>query len=141
MLQQRENFPIPKKGSGKISALLPDSIDFDSFYSSLILNIATVNKNPTGTTSIGSKLGKKQRSEYIQKGFKTLGDYTPNKYEESLVVPTINRFASSSDPLERKQIAFNNNNVSHTERLGLIKKLDSKHYQLTQLGEVFQKDD
>ena len=43
-------------------------------------------------------------------------------YKENLVVPTIQKFNSKNDSLTMDEIKVNHNNVSHTERLGLIEK-------------------
>jgi predicted helicase len=129
------------KGShkiSKISAILPEEVDVDNFLESITLEIAEVNKNPQGTVGIGSKLGKKERISTFKRVFKTLGDYTPIKYQESLVNPTIDKIADTVTEYSREKIAFNNNNVSHTERLGLIELNNNKKFTLTGLGSAYK---
>lgn len=129
------------KGShkiSKISAILPEEIDVDDFLESITLEIAAVNKNPQGTVGIGSKLGKKERISTFKRVFKTLGDYTPVKYKESLVDPTIDKIADTVTEYARKDIAFSNNNVSHTQRLGLIELKSNKKFVLTELGNAYK---
>jgi superfamily II DNA or RNA helicase len=121
----------------KVTAVLPDEIDVNQFLEDITIQIADVNKNPVGTTGIGSKLGKTERVSTFKRVFKTLGDYTPEKYRESLVDPTLAKMQSGAAAFERKTIAINNNNVSHTERLGLIGKNQSKLFEITPIGQMY----
>ena len=49
-----------KNKTGKLQIILPKEIDYNDFEEALTVRIADVNRNPTGTTGIGSKLGKKR---------------------------------------------------------------------------------
>jgi hypothetical protein len=113
---------------------LPQEIDLPAFEKRLYLKIAEVNANPTMLRYEDSKTyGKKERKSGYQRIFKTLGDYSSKAYEENLVSPTILKFESSDQKLDGSTLKINHNNVSHTQRLGLIAKID-KTYELTPLG-------
>ena len=119
---------------GKLKVIVPPSFDIDALESALLLKIAEVNKDPTGHIGIGSKLGKHQRKSTYTRVYKTLCDYTPDKLNAGLVVPTLDRIKDVKSVLQSSEIRVNNNNVSHCERLGVLKKLTSKTYRMTPLG-------
>jgi hypothetical protein len=114
---------------------LPHEIDLSAFEERLYLKIAEVNANPTKLKYAGPKTyGKKDRKSDFQRIFKTLGDYSSEAYDKNLVSPTILRFESSDQELDGPALKINHNNVSHTQRLGLITKTEGKKYKLTPLG-------
>ena len=119
---------------GKVRLLLPASFDVDEFTACLLLKIADVNRDPIGHVGIGSKLGKAQRKSTYTRVFKTLCDYTPEKLNESLISPTLNLIKKKDGVIKAADIRINNNNVSHCERLGVLHKLSTKEYILTDLG-------
>lgn len=123
-----------------IDISLPKQVDVSDFEKRLYLKIAEVNANPTKLRYIGSKsYGKKERKSDYKRIFKTLGDCSSEHYEKTLVLPTILKFQSPDQKLEATELKVmhngkvSHNNVSHTQRLGLIIKID-KVYQLTPLG-------
>ena len=122
------------KGMGKIRILMPPEFDSGALESSLVLKIAEVNRDPTNHVGIGSKLGKKERKSSYTRIFKTLCDYTPERVYESLVKPTLARIKNTSSNVSVSDLKFNNNNVSHCERLGVIEKINKKAYCMTPLG-------
>ncbi|WP_448553308.1 DEAD/DEAH box helicase family protein [Thalassotalea montiporae] len=126
------------KGSKlKMQLILPKSIDKEKFEDALNLTIADVNKDPYGTTGLGSKLGKKERKSAAPRVFKTMIDYGYDSCEKSLVVPTIDLMLPNV-PFKGTEIKVNNNNVSHCRRIGLIKEFEPKTYKLTELGELYK---
>jgi predicted helicase len=127
-----------KKGSkNPLKFFLPNSINIDDFADKLYLKIATVNANPTNVLyKPAIKYGKKQRKSGYKRIFKTLGDYSIESYFNSLVVPTIEKYKPSKSSITNKEAKINNNNVSHTLRLGLIVK-DQKNYNITPLGKNY----
>jgi hypothetical protein len=135
---------FPKFGKGKwkpvtLSLLsLPQSIDLTSFEEHLYLKIADVNKNPTADNFKTAKVyGKTERKSSQKRIFKTLGDYGVDSYFENLVKPTIKAYKRKLNTLDINKIKINNNNVSHTKRLGLIVD-DKKNYTITPLGEKYR---
>jgi predicted helicase len=126
------------KSSGKLMINLPEQINLDAFYDFITVKIAEVNKNPTGTTGLGSKLGKTERISSFSTAFGILGDYSVNKYKESCVDPTVDKFARRDEEKARTEIIINHNNISHTERLGLIKQVNKNIFSITQLGNLYQ---
>ena len=69
--------------------------------------------------------------------FKTIGDYAAERFFSSLVDPTIKIYKDkNSKCLSIADIKIDNNNISHTYRLGLIEK-SGKNYSLTPLGEYY----
>jgi predicted helicase len=119
--------------NSKLKIIVPESIDFEKFEDLLTLEIADVNKDPTGTTGIGSKLGKSERKGSIARVFKTMIDYRYDSCEASLVTPTLEKMAFGQ-VYSTKEIKINNNNVSHCQRLGLIKEIEKAKYTLTPIG-------
>lgn len=122
-------------GSGKIILNLPEIIDVEEFREQISVRIAIVNKNPTGTYGMGSTLGKKERISSYKRVFKTLGDYNIEPYSK-MVIPTIEKFRSGSNEISGPELKINHNNVSHTERLGLIRKVENRKYELTNIGQM-----
>jgi superfamily II DNA or RNA helicase len=122
-----------------ITFSLPQSIDLKSFEEHLYLKIADVNKNPSSETfKVAKVYGKKERKSSQKRIFKTLGDYSVESYYKNLVTPTIEAYKGKSTTLDISKIKINNNNVSHTKRLGLIIN-DKKSYSITPLGEKYLK--
>ena len=112
---------------------LPTEFDVKDFEKKLYLKIAEVNKEPTKYEYKTKKYGVAERKSYYQRIFKTLGDYSVRSYKKNLVMPTIHKFKYKDQVLPINEIQINHNNVSHTERLGLISK-KGKRYRLSPLG-------
>ncbi|MFH1003914.1 MAG: DEAD/DEAH box helicase family protein [Bacteroidota bacterium] len=133
---------FPKYGKGKwkpVTLSLPQSIDLTSFEEHLYLKIADVNKNPSSENfKVAKVYGKKERKSSQKRIFKTLGDYSVESYYSNLVKPTIKAYKGKTNTLDISKIKVNNNNVSHTKRLGLIIN-DKKNYSITPLGEKYKK--
>src|SRR5690606_18316987 len=109
----------------------------DDFADKLYLKIATVNANPSNLLyEPAVKYGKKQRKSGYKRIFKTLGDYSVDSYFNSLVIPTTEKFKPAKPTITNKEAKINNNNVSHTLRLGLIVK-DQNNYNITPLGKKY----
>ncbi len=128
-----KSYRFSKSSDSPIVLKIPHTIDLEKFEEKLYLKIAEINSEPTQFTYKTKKYGKKERKSSYQRIFKTLGDYSVDAYKENLVVPTIQKFNSKNDSLTMDEIKVNHNNVSHTERLGLIEK-NGKEYKLTSLG-------
>lgn len=123
--------------TGKINILIPESINLESFTDKLTLRIAEVNKNPTGTVGVGSKLGKTERKKDIKRVLKTFGDYTPLSMFEKLIKPTLDLMDKGS-VYGTKDIKINNNNVSHARKLGVINEVSRGKYEITPLGSALK---
>lgn len=121
-----------------IGVILSKNIDYDKFCNNLALRISVANAKPTGLTGLGSTLGKRERGSAITCVFKTIADYNYEALIESLIDPTISKFENLDAKYSRAIILINNNNVSHTERLGLIKKYDKNTFELTPLGRQYR---
>lgn len=117
-----------------VSVILSSDIDYDKFCNNLALRISIANGRPTGMTGLGSTLGRNERGSTIVRVFKTIADYNYKALQSSLIDPTIARFDSVSAKRKRSEILVNNNNVSHTQRLGLIRKTADSEFELTPLG-------
>ena len=116
---------------------LLERISLEEFLNKITVRIATANANPEGAKLGYSHLGKGERKSEYKPIFGILGDYNPEPYRESLVEPTLARFPTLDSKVSRKLLKVNNNNVSHTKRLGLIKDTDDKQVELTTLGKDF----
>lgn len=126
-----------KSSKNPLKFFLPHNINIDDFADKLYLKIATVNANPSNLLyEPAVKYGKKQRKSGYKRIFKTLGDYSVDSYFNSLVIPTIEKYKPSKPSITNKEAKINNNNVSHTLRLGLIVK-DQKNYNITPLGKKY----
>ena len=119
--------------SGKIIIRLPQTIDAEEFEEQISVRIADVNRNPEGSIGPGSKLGKNERISTYRRIFKTIGDYNVESYS-NLVISTIGKFNSELDVMKRDQLLINHNNISHTEKLGVIRKTADRQYELTVIG-------
>lgn len=125
-----------EKGSriGKLELIVPPDFDIERLEGALLLRIAEVNRNPLDHVEMGSKLGKGERTSSYPRLFKTLGDYAPLTLKQSLIDPTLERIDDISRVYSGSELKVNNNNVSHAERLGLIKKVSGRSYEVTDVG-------
>lgn len=124
-----------KESDSPIVFDLPTKFDIDSFKEKLYLRIAEVNCEPTSFEVKTRKYGRQERKSDYKRIFKTLGDMSAENYKTNLVDPTLKKFTKSSMSMD--ELKINHNNVSHTERLGLIKK-DSNTFSLTPLGTQYR---
>ena len=131
-------FPKFKRGNkNPLKFSLPKSVNIKDFTEKLYLKIATVNANPTSLDFAQTKkYGKRERKSGYKRIFKTLGDYSVDTYFRNLVEPTIEKYRPSIATITNVEAKINNNNVSHTLRLGLITK-DKKNYDITPLGKKY----
>jgi superfamily II DNA or RNA helicase len=134
------NLHVARKGSARtgqldklIRMLVPTDLNVVELEEALTLRIAEVNGETTGAVVPASHLGAGERHSGRARNLRTIGDYTPLKYKESLVDPTLSRFADSHQVLSRADIKINNNNVGHAEKLGVITESESG-FQVTPLG-------
>ena len=117
----------------KIKIFLPPQIDFNSFSENLSLRIATVNKDPQNAkSSFVIDSGVKARQSGVKRIFRTIGDYTQEAFN-TLIIPTLQKFNRDDERILISKLKINHNNVSHTEKLGIIEK-NGKLYNLTEIG-------
>jgi len=120
----------------KILVLPYDKINISDFESSLQFRIGEINSKGTNEPPKVIFTGAKgERKGSIKRIFTSMGDYNMDAYKTSLALPTLEKFSSSSDIITNSDIKINNNNVSHTFRLGAIDKYDKKNYSMTSIGE------
>ncbi len=113
-----------------------EGIDIKQFSDELYVQIATVNANPDNIRR-PTTFGAGERKTGHARIFKTIGDYAAERFFSSLVDPTIKIYKDkNSKCLSISDIKIDNNNISHTYRLGLIEK-SGKNYSLTPLGEYY----
>lgn len=125
-----------RAGSGKINFKaigLPPRIDMDAFIHSITIRIATANRDAQGVKRGFSHLGKGERGVQFTPVVKPIGDYRHDKIYEELIGPTLAKFRDLDSIVDTDDLKINNNNVSHTRRLGLIEQI-GKRYRLTYLG-------
>ncbi|MEB2584693.1 DEAD/DEAH box helicase family protein [Bacillus cereus] len=141
------NGGIPRKGNlnrglqQKVQVLTPNKINIADFEGSLQFRIGDVNKEAfdapyklAGTKEKGGRKGS------IKRVFTSMGDYNMDAYKTSLALPTLEKFSSQDEIKSGSDIKINNNNVSHTMRLGAIEKYDKKNYRLTPIGKMILED-
>lgn len=130
-----------KKGEGKVSSKLSvipfDKLSIDDFSDSLSIKIATYNKDvDTDKPPAEYWQERNARKSDMKRVFVSIGDYTLDKYKESLIEPTLTKFIENNaldSALSGKEIKINNNNVSHSRRFGVIED-KGKNYTLTEVG-------
>ncbi|MFL0475498.1 DEAD/DEAH box helicase family protein, partial [Priestia sp. 179-F W1.4 NHS] len=118
----------------KITVLAPNKLNIKDFESSIQFRIGEINKKADNTElkyKFGIKKGDRKGS--IKRVFTSMGDYNMDAYM-NLVFPTLEKFSSETDVKLGSDLKFNNNNVSHTYRLGAIEKMSKKEYRLTPVG-------
>ena len=120
-------------------SILSNDLNLDYLSSKIALRIATINHSAKSLGYSGSKLGGKlDRKSSVPRLFKTMGDYGIQKYDESLVTPTIEKIRSNTKEINESycttELKVNNNNISHSVRLGILRK-EGKVYYLTPVGQ------
>jgi superfamily II DNA or RNA helicase len=127
--------------SSKVVIMPYSKLSIKDFESSLQLRIAEVNKNPTstGTLSVWTESAPKARKSEMKRVFVSIGDYTLDAYKDSLVMPTLRKFPSEDTKVDIDTIKCNHNNVSHSVRMGVIRKVGNL-YEMTPLGKALLKD-
>ncbi|MFH1825051.1 MAG: DEAD/DEAH box helicase family protein [Candidatus Firestonebacteria bacterium] len=130
---QGKTYRFSEGSDSPIILNLPAEFNVKDFEKKLYLRIAEVNRNPTHFDYKTRKYGKTERKSEYKRIFKTLGDYSVESYKNNLVMPTIRKFQSKDQTLSTAKLKINHNNISHTERLGLIIK-EKTGYKLSPLG-------
>jgi superfamily II DNA or RNA helicase len=130
---------LKRDGNSKVKVItsgikLARDISVEDFLSRITLRIATANADPTGTKMGFSHLGKGQRKSTYKPAFGILGDYNPDSYRDSLVMPTIKKFQTLDAKQNRESLKVNHNNIAHAERLGVIRQVAKGVFILTSLG-------
>ena len=111
-----------------------EGVDIQQFSDELYLRIATVNKDPLRVNIEPVAYGRGDRRTSQTRIFKTIGDYSYESFINQCVIPTMNLYKQKKrNTLSISEIRLNHNNVSHSKKLGLIDKENSK-YSLTPLG-------
>lgn len=114
--------------------ILPPNVGIEDFAEGLILRIAEVNKNPqSAKPSFSFVQGPKARQSGLKRVFRSIGDYNPQAYADSLVLPTLAKFENLNSAKTNEQLKINHNNVSHTKRIGAIVK-EKTLYSLSEIG-------
>jgi len=116
---------------------LPKEFDVDKFKENVYLKIAEVNGDPNTYSYKTKQYGRKERKSNFKRIFKTLGDYSIESYKNNLVDPTISKFNKLDSVMKSSDLIINNNNISHTQRLGLISKRN-KDFSLTPMGQKYK---
>lgn len=119
----------------KVEVLTLNKIQIPNFEDSLQFQIGEINKEGSlKEPKLVFNGTKGERKSSIKRLFTTIGDYKLESYRDNLVLPTLNKFSKDNQILKNSFIKINNNNVSHTERLGLIEKLPKQESKLTSIG-------
>jgi len=126
---------MKSKASAQLRIILPERVDITQFEKYVMARISQVNANPTKLKA-PSPLGKRERISNFQGVFRPMGDYNADIYMESLVLPTLRKFPNTEAILSRKDLKFNNNNVSHCERIRAIFQESKDAFSLTKLGKL-----
>lgn len=120
--------------SDPIAIDFPKEFDLSAFTDQIQVRIYEGVRGPLiPSTDLAFRV---RRSDY-RKVFKALGDYSFETYVANLVDPTIAKFAHAEQEIPSSDLAVNNNNISHTRRLGLIQESHKNHYCLTDDGKTY----
>ena len=131
---------VSRKGPGIsriLKLIVPAGVSIAALERDLELRIAEVNGNQTGSVISASALGSGERHSGRDRNLRTIGDYTPSKFQEGLVDPTLRKFLDKNALLNRSILKINNNNVGHSEKLGVIVKDSNNGFSLSQLGKQY----
>lgn len=137
----------PKRGlknkglEAKIQILASDKIKISEFQSSLQFRIGEVNKKGEFNESKLTYTGVKgERKSSIKRVFTSIGDYKMDAYRDNLVNPTLQKFPFEGATVANSDIKINNNNISHTERIGAIEKLPKSQSKITSIGKFLYRN-
>lgn len=124
-------------GQDDIPSLIEiESIGITDISSKVLLRIAEVNKDSQHDHTT-FEFTKGARRSGVRRGiFKTMGDYNMEAYYNNVVIKTMEKFDDYDIGKSRLDIKIDNNNVSHTERMGAIKPMSNKFYA-TPVGIMF----
>lgn len=133
----REKTDKPDENLQNKIILLPNNkVGIADFESSLQFRISDVNRASTNEERILSE----NRATSIKRMFTSIGDYNMEAFKENLVIPTLDLFVSEDQEMKNASLKLNNNNISHTSRLGAIEVITKGRYQLTDLGKFLRRN-
>ena len=143
------NFSVATGASGRKNTLFSSKIlhmpyskiNIQDFENSLTLRIAEINKNPSGsnTGSLWEEISSQPRKSSVKRVFVSIGDYSLDAYLNSLILPTLKKFTVINAEMKGVAIKYNNNNVSHSVRMGVLSK-KGRNYRITPLGKELLAD-
>ena len=124
---------------GKLQLLIPSEVSLEALSEAITLRIAEVNSERAGTVQSASQLGVGQRTSAHDRNLRTMGDYTPSKYQSSLVDPTLQLMPMPVSTILKSAARINNNNIGHCIKLGVLKQEATKNQlSLTVVGEAYR---
>lgn len=119
-------------GDGPVTIDIPKQYDLPKFTQEVELRILASTREPR---SKDTNPEHQIRRSTTAKVLTPIGDYAYETLFNNLVLPTLEKMEPGKE-YDPKEIAVNNNNVSHTLRMLLIDKVGNK-YKLSDLGERF----
>lgn len=124
---QKPKLPIQYIPIGKVN--------IPNFKEALEFRIGDVNSRTAEEKVLLKSLTSGKRSSNMSRSFTSISDYKYEAMFNSLIYPTLQIFKDKNATiLPSKDIKINNNNVSHTYRLGAIEKAQNRQYTITDLG-------
>lgn len=114
----------------KVSMLPNNKIRIEDFEYALQFRISDINRSSTHE----ERFKPDNRATSIKRLFTSIGDYNVEAFKNNLVLPTVQLFDQNYAVLKTISLKLNNNNISHTSRLGAIEKIDKTGYKLTEIG-------
>lgn len=121
--------------------IMPNSkIDISTLEGSINLAISEINKELSEETKkyIYSKAKTARKTTYNRK-MKTIGDGSL-AYIKDLVLKTLKQFEYKESIKNAKYLKIDNNNFSHTKRLGIIIESDKDEYKISNIGKIIYDD-
>lgn len=121
-----------------VGVYIPSRLSLDEFNNALSLRIAEINKNSDSSNMPTIKVVETRQSSFTRV-FRTMGDYGIEAYENSLIKPVVEKFASdSSIVLKQNLSSLNHNAVSHATKVGFL-DIDKRGFcRLTPIGKQYK---
>lgn len=129
------NFGSNKTSNLPLQYLPIGKVSIPNFKEALQFRIGDVNSRTAEDKILLKALTSGSRSSNISRSFTSISDYKEDAMFKSLIEPTLQIYKDrNATILSTSDIKINNNNVSHSYRLGAIEKEPKKQYSLTTLG-------
>lgn len=122
-----------------VDVYVPSRLSLDEFSNSLSLRIADVNKNTDKNNQPSIRVVESRHSAFTRV-FRTMGDYSIDAYENSLVKPVSDKFANENSMVSKQNLSsLNHNAVSHAVKVGFLQIDERGICTLTPIGKQYKK--
>ncbi|MGL5594456.1 MAG: DEAD/DEAH box helicase family protein [Cetobacterium sp.] len=142
------NYQISTKGSFRANRsknsrilIMPYSkVNIDILEEKIFLKVAEIGKKSSkNNIKFVEVENEKKRKSSVKRKFVSIGDYSIEALKTSITLPTLKKFNNLDEGIKKDKIVINNNNVSQSLRLGIIKK-ENELFYLTNIGKKIFKN-